>query len=153
MDNSFYAVIIPGAISGFNLMVMKSFFASLPNELIDSSRIDGCNEIGLLFRIVLPLAKPSLAAVGLFYGVGNWNSLQGPLIYLRNAKLYTLQIRLFQMIQSNQTEFSDILANYVSTPQTIKATTIVVATLPILIVYPFLQKYFVQGATLGSIKE
>lgn len=153
MDNSFAAVIIPGAISGFNLLVMKSFFGNLPGELIDASRIDGCSETGLLFRIVLPLAKPSLAAVSLFYGVGHWNSLQGPLMYLRKANLHTLQIRLYQMIQAGQTEFSEALGNFVTTPQSVKATTIVVATLPILLIYPFLQKHFVQGATLGSIKE
>lgn len=153
MDNSFLAVIVPGAISGFNLMVMKSFFANLPGELIDASRIDGCSETGLLFRIVLPLAKPSIAAVSLFYGVGHWNSLQGPLMYLRKANLQTLQIRLYQMIQANQTNFSDMVENFVAAPQSIKATTIVVATVPILLVYPFLQKHFVQGATLGSVKE
>jgi len=152
MDNSFLGVIIPTAISGFNFFVMRSFFVGLPSELIDAARIDGCSEMQILVRIVLPLSKAALATLGLFYGVGHWNALQWPLIFLRSPKIQTLQLRLYSILQEENTSSLDMgFINF--SPETIKMTTIVVATIPILIIYPFLQKYFVQGATLGSVKE
>lgn len=152
IDNTLLAVIIPGAISGFNFYVMRSFFMGLPGELIDSARIDGCSEMQILLKIVLPLSKAALATLGLFYGVGHWNELQGPLIYLRKPAIQTLQIKLNSILQEQNTDSID-LGQINFSPVTIKMTTIVVATVPILVIYPFLQKYFVTGATLGSIKE
>lgn len=152
LDDSILAVILPSAISGYNFFVMRSFFMGLPGELIDSARIDGCTEMQILCRIVLPLSKASLATLGLFYGVGHWNALQQPLIYLRSPKLHTLQIKLYQILQQDGTNTID-LGQITLSPVTIKMTTIVVTTLPILLVYPFLQRHFVKGATLGSVKE
>ncbi len=152
LDNKLWAVIIPSAISGYNFFIMRSFFMGIPGELIDSSRIDGCSELRILFSIILPLSKASLATLGLFYGVGHWNALQAPLIYLRDTKLHTLQVKLYQVLQydsGNSIDLGEILIS----PISIRMTTIVVAMVPILMVYPFLQKYFVQGATLGSVKE
>lgn len=151
MDNKLIAVIMPSAISGFNFFIMRSFFKGIPGELIDSARIDGCGELRILFNIVLPLSKASLATLGLFYGVGHWNALQGPLIYLRNTRFHTLQVKLYQILQYGSDSI-DIGEIFIS-PIAIKMTTIVVAMLPILMVYPFLQKHFVKGATLGSLKE
>lgn len=152
LDNSLWSVILPGMISGFNFLVMRSFFMGLPGELIDASRIDGCSELRILTNIVLPLSKPTLATVGLFYAVAHWNALGGPLIYLRDPKLYTLQIKLYWLIQSSIVSTPDAFAENFS-PQNIKMATIVIVTVPILLIYPFLQKYFIKGATLGSIKE
>lgn len=152
MDNTLLAVIIPNAISGFNFFVMRSFFMGLPGELIDSARMDGCSEMRTLWSIILPLSKASMATLGLFYGVGHWNSLQGPLIYLRSAKYHTLQVKLFQILQYDSGNSIDIGEIMIS-PISIRMTTIVVTIIPILMIYPFLQKYFVKGATLGSVKE
>lgn len=152
LDNTLWAVIIPGAISGFNFLVMRSFFVSIPGSLIDAARIDGCSEMNILVKIVAPISKPAMAAVGLFYGVGHWNALFGPLIYLRDPKLQTLQIRLSQIIMSNDTEIPDVEA-FMHSSTSIKTVSIVLAVVPILVVYPYLQKYFVKGVTLGSVKE
>lgn len=152
LDNTLWAVIVPGAISAYNFFVLRSFFRSIPGELIDASRIDGCSELRILWNVVLPLSKPALSAVGLFYGVGHWNSYFGPLMYLRDPKYHTLQIKLSNLLISDNMDIPEVTEMLFS-PVTIKMTTIVVASVPILIVYPFLQKYFVQGANLGSIKE
>lgn len=151
-DNTLWAVVIPSAIGGFNLLVLRSFFMGLHEELIDAARIDGCSEMQILHRVVLPLSKPALATTGLFYGVGHWNALQNPLIYLRFPKVYTLQIVLYHILQEDNTFIIDVGQVLIS-PVTLKMATIVVTTIPILVVYPFLQKYFVKGATLGSVKE
>lgn len=152
LDNTLWAVIIPGAISGYNFHIMRSFFIGIPSELIDSARIDGCSEMGILFRIVIPLSKAVMATLTLFYGVSHWNSLQQPLIYLRDAKKHTLQIILYKILQDDVVDMLGTAGVTIS-PVTIKMATIVVATVPILIVYPFLQKHFAKGATLGSVKE
>lgn len=152
LDNTLWAVIIPGAISGYNFHIMRSFFIGLPSELIDSARIDGCSEMGILFRIVIPLSKAVMATLTLFYGVSHWNSLQQPLIYLRDSKKHTLQIILYKILQDDVVDMLGTVGVTIS-PVTIKMATIVVATVPILVVYPFLQKHFAKGATLGSVKE
>lgn len=152
LDNSIWAVIIPGAINGFNFFVMRSFFVGIPNSLIDAARIDGCNELRILTRVVAPISKPAMAAVGLFYGVGHWNALFNPLIYLRDPRLHTLQIRLSKIIISNNTEIPDMEA-FLFSSTSVKTVSIVLAVVPILVVYPYLQKYFVKGVTLGSVKE
>ncbi|CAH1219610.1 Lactose transport system permease protein LacG [Paenibacillus allorhizoplanae] len=153
MLDTLWAVMIPGAISSFNFFILRSFFKNLSEELMDAARIDGCGELGILMRMVLPLSKASLAAIGLFYAVGNWNNLQGPLVYLQSPDMITLQVKLYMMIVSDVTVVPDIPEMIQLSPEGIRMTTIVVATLPILLIYPFLQKYFIQGATLGSLKE
>lgn len=153
MLDTLWAVMIPGAISSFNFFILRSFFKNLSEELIDAARIDGCGELRILLRMVLPLSKAALAAIGLFYAVGNWNNLQGPLVYLQSPKMITLQVKLYTMIVSDVTIVPDIPELIQLSPEGIRMTTIVVATLPILLIYPFLQKHFIQGATLGSLKE
>jgi putative aldouronate transport system permease protein len=154
--NSLWALMIPSAISAFNFFIMRSFFMNIPTELIDSARIDGCGELGILWKIVVPLSKPAMATMGIYYAVYHWNSYTSALYYLNDRNLYPLQIKLRQMIDTdtvnmdpNSAMFSEMLN---VSPEGIKMATVFVATIPILMVYPFLQKYFVKGMMIGSIK-
>ncbi|WP_134698798.1 carbohydrate ABC transporter permease [Ammoniphilus sp. YIM 78166] len=155
--DSVWALIIPSAMSAFNFFVMRSFFQQLPGELIDAARIDGCGEFRILLQIVVPLSKPAFATIGIFYAVYYWNSYFNALMYINNRMLYPLQVKLREMIVSGDMslEMGSDLAEMMTaiSPEGIKMATIIVATVPILIVYPFLQKYFVKGALLGSVKE
>lgn len=155
MLDTVWALIIPGAISAYNLFIMRSFFMNLPNEIIDSARIDGCGELRIISSIVLPLSKPVMATMGLFYAVVHWNSYSSALYYINSRKLFPLQVRLREIVITDQmgemdTTFEN-LANM--SPEGIKMATIVIATLPIILVYPFLQKYFIKGMLIGSIKS
>ncbi len=152
LDNSMWAIILPGMISGYNFFIMRSFFAGIPGELIDAARIDGCGEFRVLWQIVIPLSKAVMATMTLFYGVSHWNALQQPLIYLLDPKKHTLQIKLYQILMEDNIPMVDV-GQVELAPATVKMATIVIATVPILIVYPFLQKHFAAGATLGSVKE
>ncbi|WP_127582106.1 carbohydrate ABC transporter permease [Paenibacillus koleovorans] len=151
--NSLAALIIPSAISAFNFFIMRSFFMNIPSELIDSGRIDGCSELRILSSIVLPLSKPALATLSIFYAVSHWNSYLNALMYIENRKLYPLQIKLRQLLIEDKSTFdvSTELSMYMS-PEGVKMAAIMVASLPIIAVYPFVQKYFVKGALLGGIK-
>lgn len=153
MLETVWALIIPGAISTFNLLVLRSFFEQLPESVLESARIDGASEWKTLSAIVLPMSKASLATVGLFYGVTNWNAYMPAMLYInRNTKLYPLQIKLRDMLlQSSVEGSSDQLINL--SAYGMKMTIIVVAAIPILLAYPFVQGYFVKGVTLGSVKE
>lgn len=155
MIDTLWALVIPGLISAFNFFIMRSFFMNIPSTLIDAARVDGLGELGILFKIILPLSKPALATLGIFYGVGHWNSYQSAIYFINDPRLYPLQVKLRQMIVSN--EMVDTEANLtsmaMSSPEGIQMATIIFATLPILLVYPFLQKYFVKGSMLGSVKE
>ena len=155
MRNHLASLIVPGALGAFYVMIMKTFFQLTPSELYDAAKIDGCNEFSIYARIVIPLSKAVLATIALFHAVNQWNAYFEALIYIRDKKLYPLQIVLRNFI------IEDIAASYsswtpdfigMSTPEMMRAGVILFATIPILIVYPFLQKYFVKGATLGSIK-
>ena len=150
LDNTLWAVIIPGAISAYNFFVMRTSFLSIPDTLIEAARIDGCTEWRILIQIVLPVSLPSFVTVGLFYGVGHWNSLQGPLIYLRDMS--TLQMKVYSMLSDSGVDALENV-NMIAASQSTRMAAIIITTLPIMMVYPFLQKYFVKGATLGSIKE
>lgn len=155
MLDTVWALIIPGAISAYNLFIMRSFFMNLPNEIIDSARIDGCGELRIISSIVLPLSKPVMATMGLFYAVAHWNSYSSALYYINSRQLFPLQVRLREIVITDQmgemdTTFEN-LANM--SPEGIKMATIVIATLPIILVYPFLQKYFIKGMLIGSIKS
>lgn len=155
--DTLWALILPGSISAFNLFVMRSFFMQLPDDLIDAGRIDGLGEIRILFQIVLPLSKPALATLGIFYAVSHWNSYFGALMFIDNRKLYPLQLKLREMIVSNSVKLndpsSDFYSSLTSSPDGIKMAAIIVATVPILCIYPFLQKHFVKGFMLGSLKD
>lgn len=151
--NSYWALILPVAINPFSLIIIKNFFQELPAELEESAKMDGATEIGILWRILLPLSKPVLATFALFYAVGIWNDFMSPLLYLSDNSKWTLQMYLRQV-----TAASDLLGtgnvdpNYIPPEQGIKFAVIVVATLPILIFYPFLQKHFAKGMLIGSVK-
>ncbi|GIP36178.1 carbohydrate ABC transporter permease [Paenibacillus sp. J2TS4] len=155
MLDTLWALIIPGAISAYNLFIMRSFFNNLPNELIDSGRIDGAGEMRILWSIVLPLSKPAMATMGLFYAVSHWNSYSSALYYINNRALYPLQVRLREIVITDtfgemDSSFEN-LANM--SPEGMKMAVIAVSTLPIMLVYPFLQKYFIKGMLIGSIKS
>ncbi|WEG13698.1 carbohydrate ABC transporter permease [Pullulanibacillus sp. KACC 23026] len=156
--NSYWSLMLPGAISAFNLIIVKNFFQELPQELEDAAKIDGCNEIGILWRIYLPLSKPIIATFALFYAVGHWNDFMGPLLYINDPQKWPLQVILRQVVELSQaatvSDTNRLDPNFVTPPaQTVKMATIAVGTIPILIVYPFLQKYFTKGVLLGSVKS
>ncbi len=154
--DSYAALVLPIAISPFNLIVVKSFFQDMPEELEESAIIDGCTSYGVLWRIILPLSKPVLAAVGLFYAVSHWNSFFNALIYLSSPEKWPLQVILRQMVMLAQLTVGNMDSmdpDFVQPPeQSIKMAVIVLATLPILCVYPFVQKYFTKGVMIGAIK-
>lgn len=157
MINTLWSLIIPGAVGAYNVFIMKTFFQGISSELIDAMKIDGSGESGIYTRLVLPLSAPVLATIALFHSVGTWNGYFGAMIYLRSEKLFPLQLKLKNMVATSATDSGlDHIAldsGVLSSPETIKAAVIIFSTLPILIVYPFLQKYFVKGAMLGSLKE
>lgn len=150
------ALIVPGLISAFNLIIMRSFFQQLPDGLEEAARIDGCSDIGILFRIVLPLSAPVLASLALFYAVGHWNAYFSAILYINDSTYWPIQVWLRQIVilaQGGIGDSSQFGEDFVPPPaETIKMAVIVLSTLPILIVYPFLQKHFAKGALLGSVK-
>lgn len=154
--DSLAALIIPGLISAFNLIIMRNFFMQLPDGLEEAARIDGCSDPGILFRIVIPLSAPVLASLALFYAVGHWNSYFSAVLYINDNTLWPIQVWLRQIVilsQGGIGDSSQFSADYVAPPaETIKMAVIILSTLPILIVYPFLQKHFAKGALLGSVK-
>ena len=154
LRNTVWAMVLPGAITSFNVILMRTFFEEIPVALEESARIDGASHSAVLFRIVLPLSIPSIATVGLFYAVGHWNSFFPALLYLRDPEMHPIQIVLRNIVIMNQTEMvmQSVESDRAQVGETIKYATIMVATLPILAVYPFIQKYFVKGAMLGSVK-
>lgn len=150
------ALIVPSAINTINLLILKTAFEAVPAALEEAARIDGANDFVILSRVVLPLSLPALAAIGLFYAVGHWNSYFPALVYLHTRDLYPLQLVLREvLITSNAESMTAGISSGESfqVAETIKYATIVVATVPIVLIYPFLQKYFVKGALLGAIKE
>jgi putative aldouronate transport system permease protein len=157
MYNTVWAVMVPAAISTYNLIVARTFFeSSIPNELYESAKLDGCSNIGMLFRIVLPLSSAIIAVLVLYYGVAHWNSYFSALVYLRNERLFPLQIILRDILILGQTEqlgSNDVgMGEKIKMAEGIKYSVIVVSSAPILLLYPFLQKYFVKGVMIGAIK-
>ncbi|WP_276948408.1 carbohydrate ABC transporter permease [Acetatifactor muris] len=151
--NTLGALFIPQSISVFNFIVMRTFFRELPDSLQDAARIDGASYLQVLFKIILPLSLAVIATIGLFYAVGYWNSYFDALIYIQDGDKYTLQLRLRNMLFGSELgNAADDVGGTVVMPQTLKMATVVVSTLPILVVYPWLQKYFVKGVMLGSVK-
>ena len=150
--DTYWALILPLAINPFSLIIMKNFFQELPKELEESARIDGAGELTVLTRIVLPLSKPVLATFALFYAVGIWNDYLSPLLYLNDADMWTLQVFLRQVTASAGLSQDMIGSDNAPPAQGIKFAVIIVATLPILLVYPFLQKHFAKGLLIGSVK-
>ena len=153
--NTIWALVLPGAISAWNMIIVRTFFQGLPSELFESARIDGSNEFGILFKIVLPLSVPVITTIGMFYAVGHWNSFFPALIYLDEKTKYPVQIILRSMvIEGNMSEQSQSLSGEFAsiTSTNIKYAVIIVVIVPILLIYPFIQKYFVKGVMVGSLK-
>lgn len=155
MMNSLWALIIPGVIGTFNMVIIRTFFMGIPSDLDDAAKIDGCHDFRLLFQIYLPLSKPVLATVSLFYAVGYWNTFMRAVLFIRDPNLFPLQLRLREYFVSPEelAAVNLILGDFDFNTTTLKAATVIFATVPILLFYPYLQKYFVKGAVLGSLKE
>jgi putative aldouronate transport system permease protein len=158
--NSFWVYIIPWLISAFNVIVIRSYIDTIPYSLQESAKIDGANDLHIFFRIILPLSKPVLATIALFVAVGQWNSWFDTYLYARGTvDLSTLQYELMKVLDSAQAVgnaqdiYSEGLRRAKQNPEAIKMAITVIATVPILVIYPFLQKYFVSGITLGAVKE
>ncbi|GHV87203.1 sugar ABC transporter permease [Spirochaetia bacterium] len=157
LDNTIFAVILPGAISTWNLLILKTAFGAIPPSLEEAARIDGAGEWRILFQIIVPVSVPTLMVMCLFYGVHHWNSWFNAMIYLRDVQLHPLQLFLRKILIQNDlkamtggaadaSEANDIAV-------TIKYATIMVSTIPILVVYPFIQRHFVKGVLIGAVKE
>ena len=155
-----WSLILPGMLSTYNMIILKSFFTSLPNELEEAAIIDGANDFQVLLKVYIPLSLASLATLTLFYAVGKWNSFQDALLYIRTRKEFQpLQLKLYNAIQS-ATKGAEISAQEgmgaqelsTKTSESIRPATIIFSTLPILVVYPFVQRYFVAGVTIGAVK-
>ncbi len=152
--NTYWALVLPGAVSIYNMLVMKSFFESLPQEIFESAQLDGANELRILFSIVLPLSRPVQATLGLFYAVGHWNGFFNALMFITKDDLQPLQVVLRNvLLDMLATDLPDVLEMVELLPgQTLKMSAVVVSVVPLLIVYPWLQKYFTKGVMLGAIK-
>lgn len=153
--NTIWALVLPGLISPFYLIILISFFNGIPKSLLEAAEIDGSSLLGTLLRIILPLSLPVVATLSLFYAVGRWNGFQDTLLYITESELYPLQLKLYQLVQNNM--ISDLTMNegpnaVAATPESLKAASVVFATVPILLVYPWLQRYFVSGVMLGAVK-
>ena len=152
-----WALILPGMLSTYNMIILKSFFTALPKELEEAAIIDGANDFQVLLKVYLPLSMASLATLTLFYAVGKWNSFQDALYYISTKAYQPLQLKLYHIIKGSQAVDVAALEGGASTVATsvsesIEPATIIFATLPILVVYPFVQRYFVAGVTIGAVK-
>ena len=158
LNGSYWAVILSGAISVYNMIIMRTFFQnSIPADLYDAARIDGISDMGYLFKIVIPLAKSVFAVIVLYYAVSHWNSYFNAMIYLRERTMYPLQLVLRDILSASQVDLSQIddaelLAAMTGAADLIKYAMIVVSAAPVLMAYPFVQKYFEKGVMIGSVK-
>ncbi len=153
--NSPWALIMPLMINAFLLIIMKTNFSQLPTELEDSAWIDGCGHFRFLLQIVLPLSLPILATIGLYYAVDRWNMFQDALFYINDQKYYPLQLKLYQMVINSQVNDATAQEGFnaaTPVPQSLQAASIMFATVPILLVYPWLQRYFISGMLVGAVK-
>jgi len=154
--NTMWALILPPLLSTYNMIILKTFFSTISQSLEESARLDGCSDFGILLRITLPLSKSVLATLSLFYAVAKWNSFQDALFYVTNPKLYPLQLKLYQIVfnamsvEIRTQEGADLFNNI--TPESLKAACVMFATMPIILVYPWLQKYFIKGVMIGAVK-
>ena len=153
--NSLWACIIPGAISTYNMIILRSYFSSIPESLVESVFIDGGGHMTVLFKIFIPLSLPAMAVMVLYYGVGHWNSWFSANLYLQERSKWPLQLVLRNILitGSNLDLGATVVADYEMLEKSMKAAMVIVTTVPILAIYPFLQKYFVGGMMIGSLKE
>ncbi|MGW4636988.1 carbohydrate ABC transporter permease [Sphaerisporangium sp. NPDC004334] len=155
--DSYWSLILPGAVSAFNLVVMRAFFMNIPGEMTDSARVDGAGEFRILWRIVLPVSKGVIAVIGLFYAVGYWNSFFNAVLYLNDASKWPLQVVLRQYVLQGQSlvvgQTSDTIAGHPLPPSlAIQMSIVTVALIPVLFVYPFVQRHFTKGVIIGAVK-
>ena len=150
MYDTYSALILPGAISAYNMIIVRNFFMELPRELEEAASIDGCSDIGIFIKIALPLSLPCLATFGLFYAVGHWNNYFSALLYLEDSTKFPFQLVLRNIVM--QTAETQTDPNALIPEDTLKMAVIVIGTVPILIVYPFLQKHFAAGVMVGAVK-
>lgn len=152
--DSIWALIIPSLLNVYNMIIMRTFFEGIPEELEDAARIDGCSEWGTLLKIVLPVSKPALASISLFYAVWHWNSFFDVVLYITKRELWPLQTLLREVVLTmSMAELNASMADLATPPSSsVIAATVMVSTVPILVVYPFLQKYFVKGVMIGAVK-
>ena len=150
MYDTYSALILPGAISAYNMIIVRNFFMELPRELEEAASIDGCSDIGIFIKIALPLSLPCLATFGMFYAVGHWNNYFGALLYLEDSTKFPFQLVLRNIVM--QTAETQTYPNALIPEDTLKMAVIVIGTVPILIVYPFLQKHFAAGVMVGAVK-
>jgi len=151
-----WAIIVPTAINTWNLLVLRTAFEAVPVSLEEAARIDGANDFTILWRIVIPLSLPALAVITLFYAVSHWNAYFQALVFLRDRSLFPLQLILREILVANNVDSMTAgvsVGDAEPIGETIKYATIVVATLPILLIYPFLQRFFVKGMLVGGVKE
>lgn len=152
--DSLFALVFPTAISTYNMILLRSYFQSIPESLVESVLIDGGGHFTILFRIFVPLSLPAMAVMLLYYGVGHWNTYFNALIFIKTKSKFTLQLILRNMlIMGSNLDVDEQTAEYEQVVESIKAAMVIVSTLPILCIYPFLQKYFVGGLMIGSLKE
>jgi len=152
--NSIWALILPGLISPFQLIILRSFFLGINKSLFEAAYMDGCGEWGCLFRIAVPLSTPSISTIMLFSCVGRWNGITDVLYYIQNPKLYTLQYQLKLLLDSFHIEYTpEEMATMTMSAENVKSATILFSMIPILVVYPFVQKFFTKGINIGGVKE
>ena len=161
MYNSLWAIVLPSAISTYNMIIMRTAFAAVPDSMEESAKLDGANELTILVRILIPLCMPTIAVMLLFYGVGHWNSWFSAMVYLKDRSKYPLQLILREILRANSNALdatgsggvvSDAGIDRLPIGETVKFATIIVTTVPVLFIYPFLQRYFVKGVMIGAIK-
>lgn len=156
--NTRWSLLLPGAISVYNLIVARTFIVnSIPNELLEASQMDGCSDFMYYIKVVIPLSKAIIAVLVLFYGVGHWNAYFNAMIYLHNKELYPLTLYLREILMSSQIDPStvqdpELQARLADMVGVIKYSLIMVSMIPVLLIYPFVQKYFVKGVMIGSVK-
>ncbi|HEY1093459.1 MAG TPA: carbohydrate ABC transporter permease [Glycomyces sp.] len=150
--DTYWSLILPAAINPFSLIIIKNFFQQLPHELEESAKIDGANELQVLRHVVIPLSKPVLATFALFYAVGIWNDYLSPLLYLSDTGKWTLQMILRQVTAAASLSADELNSDVPPPAQGIKFAVVIIATIPVLLAYPFLQKHFAKGMLIGSVK-
>jgi putative aldouronate transport system permease protein len=148
--NTFWSMIIPSLVSVYNFIIMKSFFEGLPNDLFESARIDGAGEMTILLKLVLPLSLPIIMTISLYYAVDHWNTYLRAVLYVSKDELQPLQVVLRRLLKTNAS--ADILSEEIIPTETLQMANVVLATLPVVVIYPFIQKYFVKGTLAGAVK-
>ena len=152
MMNTLWSMIIPTAISTYNLIVLRNFFNALPQSVEESAMMDGCTEVGVLFRIVIPISKPAITTVALYYAVDHWNDFFSAVMYINEQKKWPLQLFLRSMLFENDMAYASGGESLYLLGQPMKMAAVMMAIIPIMCVYPFFQKHFAKGVMLGAVK-